>query len=92
MMPPCVDRGLQSVWPGTQVTIGPVIENGFCYDFFRDQPFTPEDFPAWARAWAVATHCVATPSFGSKALLGATCPERSPAPAPAPISPATPSN
>src|ERR1700722_8804789 len=36
----------QSLWPGTQVTIGPVIENGFYYDFFRNQPFTPEDFPA----------------------------------------------
>jgi threonyl-tRNA synthetase len=29
----------------TQVTIGPVIENGFYYDFFRNQPFTPEDLP-----------------------------------------------
>ncbi|MGE0605069.1 MAG: threonine--tRNA ligase, partial [Xanthobacteraceae bacterium] len=29
-----------------QVTIGPSIENGFYYDFFRNQPFTPEDFPA----------------------------------------------
>src|SRR6202048_1948267 len=36
----------QNLWPGTQVTIGPVIENGFYYDFFRHQPFTPEDFPA----------------------------------------------
>ena len=35
---------MQSLWPGTQVTIGPVIENGFYYDFFRNQPFTPEDF------------------------------------------------
>ncbi len=39
-------EAVQSLWPGTQVTIGPVIENGFYYDFFRDQPFTPEDFPA----------------------------------------------
>ena len=37
---------VQSLWPGTQVTIGPVIENGFYYDFFRATPFTPEDFPA----------------------------------------------
>jgi len=36
----------QTLWPGTQVTIGPVIENGFYYDFFRNEPFTPEDFPA----------------------------------------------
>src|ERR1700757_1274367 len=39
-------EAVQSLWPGTQVTIGPVIENGFYYDFFRHQPFTPEDFPA----------------------------------------------
>src|SRR6202451_3499798 len=36
----------QTRWPETQVTIGPVIDNGFYYDFFRNQPFTPEDFPA----------------------------------------------
>jgi threonyl-tRNA synthetase len=38
-------EAVQVLWPGTQVTIGPVIENGFYYDFFRNQPFTPEDFP-----------------------------------------------
>jgi threonyl-tRNA synthetase len=38
-------EAVQALWPGTQVTIGPVIENGFYYDFFRNQPFTPEDFP-----------------------------------------------
>src|SRR5437764_14650833 len=37
-------EAVQSLWPGTQVTIGPVIENGFYYDFFRNEPFTPEDF------------------------------------------------
>jgi threonyl-tRNA synthetase len=37
---------VQAVFPGTQVTIGPVIENGFYYDFFRAEPFTPEDFAA----------------------------------------------
>ncbi len=37
---------VQSLWPDTQVTIGPVIENGFYYDFYRATPFTPEDFPA----------------------------------------------
>src|ERR671936_2132632 len=36
----------QELWPGTQVTIGPVIENGFYYDFARNEPFTPDDFPA----------------------------------------------
>ncbi len=39
-------EAVQALWPGTQVTIGPVIENGFYYDFFRNQPFTPEDFDA----------------------------------------------
>ncbi len=37
---------VQALWPDTQVTIGPVIENGFYYDFYRSEPFTPEDFPA----------------------------------------------
>src|SRR5919206_825611 len=39
-------EAVQELWPGTQVTIGPVIENGFYYDFAREEPFTPEDFPA----------------------------------------------
>jgi threonyl-tRNA synthetase len=45
-------EAVQSLWPGTQVTIGPVIENGFYYDFKRvhpesreDWPFTPDDLP-----------------------------------------------
>ncbi|MBV8568479.1 MAG: threonine--tRNA ligase [Methylobacteriaceae bacterium] len=37
-------EAVQALYPGTQVTIGPVIENGFYYDFFRNEPFTPEDF------------------------------------------------
>jgi threonyl-tRNA synthetase len=37
-------EAVQTVFPGTQVTIGPSIENGFYYDFSRNQPFTPEDF------------------------------------------------
>ncbi len=39
-------EAVQSLFPGTQVTIGPVIENGFYYDFYRAEPFTPEDFAA----------------------------------------------
>ena len=39
----CWPKPCRALWPGTQVTIGPVIENGFYYDFFRNQPFTPED-------------------------------------------------
>ena len=34
---------VQELFPGTQVTIGPVIENGFYYDFSRKEPFTEED-------------------------------------------------
>jgi threonyl-tRNA synthetase len=34
---------VQRLYPGTQVTIGPSIEEGFYYDFARDKPFTPED-------------------------------------------------
>ena len=34
---------VQELFPGTQVTIGPVIENGFYYDFAREQPFTSDD-------------------------------------------------
>jgi threonyl-tRNA synthetase len=39
-------EAVQSLYPGTQVTIGPAIDNGFYYDFARNQPFTPDDFPA----------------------------------------------
>ena len=34
------------LFPGTQTGIGPAVENGFYYDFLRDQPFTPEDLDA----------------------------------------------
>ncbi|MCK6555474.1 threonine--tRNA ligase [Candidatus Binatia bacterium] len=36
-------QAVQRLFPNVQVTIGPVIENGFYYDFKRDTPFTPED-------------------------------------------------
>lgn len=36
-------EAVQDLWPDTQVTIGPVIEDGFFYDFARDEPFTPDD-------------------------------------------------
>jgi threonyl-tRNA synthetase len=39
-------EAVQALYPGTQVTIGPAIADGFYYDFARNQPFTPEDFPA----------------------------------------------
>ena len=38
-------EAVQELWPETQVTIGPVIENGFYYDFKRDTPFSEDDFP-----------------------------------------------
>jgi threonyl-tRNA synthetase len=38
-------EAVQALYPGTQVTIGPVIENGFYYDFARNEPFTPDDLP-----------------------------------------------
>ena len=37
-------EAVQELWPDTQVTIGPVIENGFYYDFKRDAPFSEDDF------------------------------------------------
>jgi len=39
-------QAVQRLYPGTQVTIGPVIDNGFYYDFAHERPFTPEDLPA----------------------------------------------
>ncbi len=37
-------QAVQELFPGTQVTIGPVIDNGFYYDFARDEPFSSDDF------------------------------------------------
>jgi threonyl-tRNA synthetase len=37
-------EAVQELYPGTQVTIGPAIAEGFYYDFARNEPFTPEDF------------------------------------------------
>ncbi len=39
-------EAVQELFPGTQVTIGPVIEDGFYYDFFRNEPFSIDDFEA----------------------------------------------
>jgi threonyl-tRNA synthetase len=39
-------RAVQEIWPETKVTIGPVVENGWYYDFDRDEPFTEADFAA----------------------------------------------
>ncbi len=37
-------QAVQELYPGTQITFGPAIENGFYYDFVRAEPFTPDDF------------------------------------------------
>src|SRR5215510_15800338 len=39
-------QAVQSLYPGTQVTIGPTIEDGFFYDFAPPTPFTVDDLPA----------------------------------------------
>ncbi|WP_114284183.1 threonine--tRNA ligase [Candidatus Halocynthiibacter alkanivorans] len=39
-------RAVQELWPDVKVTIGPVIQNGWYYDFDRQEPFTPEDLGA----------------------------------------------
>jgi len=39
-------RAVQEIWPDVKVTIGPVTENGWFYDFDRSEPFTPEDLGA----------------------------------------------
>ena len=39
-------RAVQEIWPDVKVTIGPVIENGWYYDFDRAEPFSPEDLGA----------------------------------------------
>ena len=53
-------QAVQSLFPGTQVTIGPTIEDGFYYDFKRDRPFTPEELeqiePARGEDAEVAMH------------------------------------
>ncbi|MEZ5455507.1 MAG: threonine--tRNA ligase [Lysobacteraceae bacterium] len=38
-------QAVQRLYPGTQVTIGPVVDNGFYYDFAYERPFTPDDLP-----------------------------------------------
>ena len=54
LTPTNVAEAVQSLWPGTQVTIGPVIENGFYYDFAYPRGFTPEDLVAAGTLPAIA--------------------------------------
>lgn len=37
-------QAVQELYPGTQITFGPATDDGFYYDFVRDEPFTPDDF------------------------------------------------
>nr|MBC8451672.1 TGS domain-containing protein [Rhodospirillaceae bacterium] len=39
-------QAVQELFPDTQITFGPAIEDGFYYDFHREEPFTPDDFEA----------------------------------------------
>jgi threonyl-tRNA synthetase len=61
-------EAVQSLWPGTQVTIGPVIENGFFYDFAKQQPFEPEDIPKIEKKMAeiIAKNAPFTKEFWSR--------------------------
>ncbi|MBL8846379.1 MAG: threonine--tRNA ligase [Hyphomicrobium zavarzinii] len=61
-------EAVQALWPGTQVTIGPVIENGFFYDFAKQQPFEPEDIPKIEKKMAeiVAKNAPFTKEFWSR--------------------------
>jgi threonyl-tRNA synthetase len=43
-------EAVQQLWPSTQVTIGPVIEHGFFYDFAKAEPFEPDDLPRIEKA------------------------------------------
>ncbi|MGH1480124.1 MAG: threonine--tRNA ligase [Geminicoccales bacterium] len=45
-------EAVQELYPGTQVTIGPAIDNGFYYDFARNEPFTPDDLEKIERRMA----------------------------------------
>ena len=45
-------RAVQEIWPDVKVTIGPVVNNGWYYDFDREEPFTPEDLAAMVEHYA----------------------------------------
>jgi len=44
-------EAVQALFPNTQVTIGPAIENGFYYDFAKEDPFTVNDFSKIKKCW-----------------------------------------
>ena len=61
-------EAVQALWPGTQVTIGPVIENGFFYDFAKEHPFEPDDIPRIEKKMAeiIAKNAPFTKQFWSR--------------------------
>ena len=64
---------VQRLYPGTQVTIGPAVEDGFYYDFARDKPFTPDDLERIEKAIAdeiKADHPFVREEISMEAALG----------------------
>ena len=61
-------EAVQALWPGTQVTIGPVRENGFFYDFAKEHPFEPDDIPRIEKKMAeiIAKNAPFTKQFWSR--------------------------
>jgi threonyl-tRNA synthetase len=61
-------EAVQALWPGTQVTIGPVIENGFFYDFAKAEPFHPDDLARIEKKMAeiIARNAPFTKEFWSR--------------------------
>ena len=59
-------EAVQELFPGTQVTIGPPIENGFYYDFARNEPFTPGGLPARSRRRCARSSPATPPSPASR--------------------------
>ena len=57
-------EAVQELFPGTQVTIGPVIENGFFYDFAKAEPFVPEDIPKIEKRMAASPASAAIRCMG----------------------------
>ena len=62
-------EAVQELYPGTQVTIGPVIDNGFYYDFARDEPFVPGGFYAGAN-YAVEQAAITWGASGASRARG----------------------
>ena len=53
-------RAVQEIWPDVKVTIGPVIKDGWYYDFDREEPFTPEDLGCIEKKMKEIINCATT--------------------------------